>query len=184
MIAALQAPAHTGGVASPEADGPDAEHELAEQVDAVIQAAQVLIAVTARSVADAEENVTLPQLRVLVMIAGRGPLNLNALAKGLGVHASNATRACDRLVAAGLLERRESDVDRRNLRIDLTADGRRLVTSIARQRRRAVEGIVAQMAAGRRRALAPALRAFADAAGAVPRSEAWTLGWPSADAEV
>jgi len=75
-------------------------------------------------------------------------------------------------------------LDLSNARGHLTADGRRLVASIARQRRTAVEGIVAQMAAGRRRALAPALRAFADAAGAVPLTEAWTLGWPTADEEV
>jgi hypothetical protein len=43
---------------------------------------------------------TLPQLRVLVVIASRGPQNLAGVAQGLGVHSSNATRACDKLVEA------------------------------------------------------------------------------------
>ena len=52
-----------------------------------------------------EDTVTLTQFRALVIIASRGPLHLAALADAMGVHPSNATRACDRLVAAGLLDR-------------------------------------------------------------------------------
>lgn len=76
-------------------------------------AARVLVAITAQSVAALAEQVTLPQLRVLVMVVSGGPLNLNAVARGLGVHPSNTTRACDRLVAAGLLHRSEDAADRR-----------------------------------------------------------------------
>ena len=49
-----------------------------------------------------EDTVTLTQFRALVIIASRGPLHLAALADAMRVHPSNATRACDRLVAAGL----------------------------------------------------------------------------------
>jgi hypothetical protein len=59
-----------------------------EQVDAVMLAMRVLVAVTAQSVAELDERVTLPQLRVLVVIASRGPQNLAAVAQGLGVHSS------------------------------------------------------------------------------------------------
>jgi len=48
------------------------------------------------------------------MIASRGPLNLRSVADGLGVHPSNTTRTCDRLVATGLLTRRDDPADRRN----------------------------------------------------------------------
>ncbi|MFN2535463.1 MAG: hypothetical protein ABR528_09440, partial [Pseudonocardiaceae bacterium] len=64
----------------------------AEQIEAVVLATRVLVAVTAQSIASVEDQVTLPQFRVLVMIASRGPQNLTAVAQGLGVHASNATR--------------------------------------------------------------------------------------------
>jgi DNA-binding MarR family transcriptional regulator len=61
----------------------------------------LLVAIRAQSVAAVDDVVTLPQLRVLVMVSSRGPLNLGAVAAGLGVHLSNATRAVDRMVRAG-----------------------------------------------------------------------------------
>lgn len=150
------------------------------QVDAVMLAAQVLVGVTARSVADVEELVTLPQLRVLVMISGRGPLNLNAVAKGMGVHPSNATRACDRLVNAGLLDRRDSAADRRNLSLELTAAGHRLVASVVQGRRDAITEVLTRIPDSRRRALVSALRYLAVAAGEEAAGSASRLGWPEA----
>ena len=77
---------------------------LEEDVDAVMLAARVLVAVVARSVAEVEAVVTLPQLRILMLVTTRGQINLGTVAEALGVHPSNASRACDRLVyGAGLL---------------------------------------------------------------------------------
>ncbi|MGH3865448.1 MAG: MarR family winged helix-turn-helix transcriptional regulator [Pseudonocardiaceae bacterium] len=158
--------------------GAERIHQIsAEQVDAVMLAARVLVAITAQSVAALAEQVTLPQLRVLVMVASGGPLNLNAVARGLGVHPSNATRACDRLVAAGLLRRSEDAADRRNLVLELTADGHQLVQMVTRHRRAAIEDILGRMSGRRCRELVPVLQAFAQAAGEIPRSGAWALGW-------
>ena len=72
-----------------------------DDVEATMLATRALVAISARSLAAVDDVVTTPQLRVLVMIASRGQLNLGAVARGLGVHPSNATRACDRLVGAG-----------------------------------------------------------------------------------
>ncbi|NMH96172.1 MarR family winged helix-turn-helix transcriptional regulator [Pseudonocardia acidicola] len=155
----------------------DGGRPSAEQIDAVMLTARVLVGVTARSFAAIEDRVTLPQLRVLVMIASRGPLNLGAVAEGLGVHPSNVTRACDRLVAAGLLHRSDDPADRRNLVLELTDSGRALVDTVNQHRREAIEGVLEQMPAHRRRSLVPALLAFARAAGELPESNAWSLGW-------
>ena len=157
--------------------GDGTEQITAEQVDAVMLAARVLVAITAQSVAALAEQVTLPQLRVLVMVASGGPLNLNAVAQGLGVHPSNATRACDRLVAAGLLRRREDAADRRNLVLELTADGCQLVQMMTQHRRTAIEDILGRMSSQCRRELVPVLQAFAQAAGEISSSGAWALGW-------
>lgn len=154
-----------------------AKHHDVEQVDAVMLAARVLVAITAQSVAALAEQVTLPQLRVLVMVVSGGPLNLNAVARGLGVHPSNATRACDRLVAAGLLRRSEDAADRRNLVLELTADGHQLVQMVTRHRRSAIEDILGRMSERHRRELMPVLQAFTQAAGEISRSGAWALGW-------
>ena len=128
-------------------------------------AARVLIAVVASSIAEVEDQVSLPQLRILVMLATRGPLNLVAVAQSLGVHASNATRAVERLVAAGFVDRRDVPSDRRNVSLTLTKNGQSLVDSVFAHRRTAIEQIVQSMPATRRKALPSALRSFADAAG-------------------
>lgn len=147
----------------------------AASVEAVLAAARVLVDVVAASIADVE--VTLPQFRVLLMIATQGPLNLTAIADGLDVHPSNATRACDRLVAADLLERHEPEFDRRHVLLSLTARGRRLVESVMRRRRRAVAGVLDRMPAAERGELIPALEAFTAAAGNLPVGDAEPLGW-------
>ncbi|MEO7058404.1 MAG: MarR family transcriptional regulator [Lapillicoccus sp.] len=148
-----------------------------EQVDAVMTAAQALVGVAAQGVTEVEDRVTLPQLRVLILVATRGGLNLGALAEAMGVHPSNASRACDRLVAAGLLQRTESTIDRRNLMLELTGDGYALIDEVLRHRRAAVVRILEGLTESRRRTLSSAMRSFAQAAGEAPVESAWKLGW-------
>ena len=155
----------------------EAPRPAPEEVEAVMLATRVLVAVTAQSVASVEDQVTLPQLRVLVMIASRGPQNLASVAQALGVHLSNATRRCDRLVDAGLIHRSDDPADRRNLILRLTPSGRELVEQMNERRCVAIENVLAKMPATLREDLVPALRAFAQAAGEIPSSEAWALGW-------
>ena len=49
-------------------------------VDAVLSASRVFVAIAARSLADAAEEVTLAQYRTLVVLASRGPQTLAGLA--------------------------------------------------------------------------------------------------------
>ncbi|KRE92048.1 MarR family transcriptional regulator [Arthrobacter sp. Soil764] len=150
---------------------------LSREVEAVMAAADTLMRVVARSVAEVEDIVNTPQLRVLVLIHTHGPQNLGGVAAELGVHASNATRICDRLVAADLLQRREDPADRRYIRLELTREGRELVDTVLRHRRQAIAEVIARMPAGRRPALAAALEAFAAAAGGQGTSDGrFTLG--------
>jgi DNA-binding MarR family transcriptional regulator len=154
-----------------------ADPEAADQVDAIMLALQGLVGVAAQSVSEVEDRVTLPQLRVLVLVAGRGTLNLNALAAIMDIHPSNASRSCDRLVASGLLRRTESAHDRRNLALELTAEGRDLIDELVAHRRAAVAAVLERVPRSRRRALGSSLRAFGLAAGEVPAGQAWKLGW-------
>ena len=148
------------------------------QIDAMMLAARALIGIAAQSVAEVEDQVTLPQLRVLVLIESRGTLNLNRLAEAMGVHPSNATRACDRLVATGLLLRRESTTDRRNLVLELTDRGKDLVDSVIAHRRSAVEDVLSRVPERHRRRLKTSMSAFANGAGESFTEDAWKLGWP------
>ena len=160
---------------SPSPDRADVQDEL----DAVMLAVQALVAIAARSLSSVAERVTLPQLRVLVLLAGRGTLNLTALAEAMDVNPSSATRACDRLVAAGLVRRTESPTDRRQAVHELTGDGSRLVDTLMRSRRAAIAGVLERIPESRRRGMLLGLQAFGEAAGESLTQETWKLGWPS-----
>jgi DNA-binding MarR family transcriptional regulator len=150
----------------------------ADQIDAVLRASRAMVGMAAASIASVDDSVTVPQLRVLVMVDTRGSLNLAAVAAGLGVNPSNASRTCDRLTKAGLLDRQESAEDRRNVTLTLTAAGRRLVSKVTRHRRTAIARVLREMAPDDRERLAIAFDRFATAAGEPTAYDAVTPIWP------
>jgi DNA-binding MarR family transcriptional regulator len=150
-----------------------AEREVA---DAVLTASRVLVAVAARSLAEHENEISLQQYRALVVLASRGSQRPVDLAHALGVDPSTATRLCDRLVRKRLILRRRQGDDRREVRLDLAANGRRLVDSVTTARRGEIERIIAAVPAEQRRNLVEAFVAFGDAAGERPDSE-WRRSW-------
>ncbi|WP_254788629.1 MarR family winged helix-turn-helix transcriptional regulator [Arthrobacter sp. ok909] len=135
------------------------------QVDAVLRAANVLLRVVAQSVIEVEDVVTSPQLRVLVLIASHGPQNPGAVAAHLGVHPSNATRICDRLVNAGLVARQDDPGDRRSVALSLTPAGASLVNTVLEHRRSAVAAVMARIPEELRGVAALGMNAFAAADG-------------------
>jgi DNA-binding MarR family transcriptional regulator len=154
-----------------------ANQSFATEVEAVLAASRVLIGVAARSLAAVEDTVTLTQVRALVIIASRGPMHLAALADDMGVHPSNATRACDRLVAAGLLDRRDNPADRRHLLLTLTHAGREVVDGVMHRRRAAIGLILQKMLPADRAQLATVLNSFAAAGGEPEDADLWSVGW-------
>jgi DNA-binding MarR family transcriptional regulator len=136
--------------------------------DAALSAANVMMRVAARSVSEVEDQVTTPQLRVLMMIAASGPQNLGAVAVELGVHPSNATRTCEKLVRAGMIVRKDDPSDRRFISVDLTQSGSKLVNHVLDQRRRQMAEVLANMSDDEQVSVAEAFEAFAKAAGDEP----------------
>lgn len=134
------------------------------------------MAVAARSLAAAEDEVTLPQYRVLVLLASRGPQRVLDLAEQLAVSQSTVTRMCDRLERKGLIARDRPHDNRRVVITTISPRGRQLVDAVTRRRRTEIRSIVRRMAGQDRAAFVPALRTFADAAGEAPE-QAWSLGW-------
>src|SRR5690348_16146236 len=82
-------------------------------VDALLSASRALVAIAARSLADLDADVTLPQYRALVVLASRGPQRVVDISAELNVNPSTATRMCDRLVQKKLVRRYRSTSDRR-----------------------------------------------------------------------
>lgn len=147
-----------------------------EVVDAVVAASRALVGVAARSLVGLEEEVTLAQYRMLVLLSSRGPQRVADLAQLLGVQPSTATRMTERLVTKRLARRHRAQRDRRSVRVAVTPTGRALVDEVTHRRRREVAAIVAGMAPEARQPLVDALRAFAQAAGEAPE-QTWTIGW-------
>jgi DNA-binding MarR family transcriptional regulator len=136
-----------------------------DQVDAVMRVTRALVGITAASIADLDDRVTVPQLRVMMMIATRGEMNLATVAAGLGVGAPNASRICDRLLKAGMVDRREDPGDRRHIALTVTPQGRALLERMNRHRRNAIRRALGTMTTRDRNQLVAALEVFADAVG-------------------
>lgn len=145
-------------------------------IDAVLRASRALVAVAARSLAQAAADVTLPQYRALVLLAGRGSQSLADLAHTLGVNPSTATRMCDRLVSKRLVRRRTVPGDRRQVSLNLTEAGRELVDEVSDARRKEIAAIVGAIPASRRSHVIAALDAFSAAAGELAEED-WAAGW-------
>ncbi|MGI9033703.1 MAG: MarR family winged helix-turn-helix transcriptional regulator [Acidimicrobiales bacterium] len=148
---------------------------LSELVEAVLSASRALVGVAAESLAQVGEDVTLPQYRTLVIVAGRGPMTLMALAEAMDVNPSTASRLCDRLVDGDLVRREPDEEDRRQVRLTATPGGRGLVGAVTAARRDRLGRILRQVPAPQRAALLRALQAFNTAAGEVPE-QAWAQG--------
>ncbi|MFD9817841.1 MarR family winged helix-turn-helix transcriptional regulator [Streptomyces violascens] len=152
---------------------------------AVLTASRVLVAVSARSLAAVEDRVTLPQFRLLVVLSTHGTAKLVVLADLLGVNPSTAMRMMDRLIAAGLADRRINPGNRRETLLGLTDEGGRLVEDVTGRRRQEIADVVERLAPGQRAALVDALSAFAEAGGepaAPDEVSLYPLGWSDSQA--
>lgn len=149
----------------PSAEATDGTDDVDAVADAVLTASRLLVAVSARSIAAVDDSITLPQFRLLVILDSRGPQKVTALAETLGVNPSSATRAVDRLLAAGLVDRQVNPASRRETRVSLTRAGQRVVRNVTRRRRREIARIIEGMPVIHRRGLVRALNAFSQAGG-------------------
>ena len=146
--------------------------------DAVLAGSRVLIAIAARSLSAAGEDVTLAQYRTLVILAYNGPQRTIDLAEQLDVNSSTATRMIDRLVRRGLVRREPHPEDKRATRVELLEDGRAVVAAVTQRRRSEFGRILRKLDAEQRQHLVQGLQALSLAAGEAPE-QAWTLGWGS-----
>jgi DNA-binding MarR family transcriptional regulator len=128
----------------------------------VERTARVLVGVWSSAQERTTDRVSLSQLRALEAI-GPATVNLRTLADRLDMIPSSASRLCDRLQAAGLLDRTGSDQDRRQIGLRLTRPGMRLLGELSAHRRRDLDEILRRMTPRGRRALLHGLQEFTDA---------------------
>jgi DNA-binding MarR family transcriptional regulator len=148
-----------------------------DDISPLMLASRAILGAAVRALESVDASISVPQMRVLVLLWTGEPLNLSAVAAGLGVNASNASRTCDRLVAARLVDRGEGAVDRRHVSLGLTSRGRALVERLMDGREQELATIVARMSEVDRRDLMTALEPFNQAAS----SDLWPSGGPTVD---
>lgn len=146
-----------------------AEDSVVAITEALLTASRLLVAISARSIALVDETITIPQFRTLVILATHDPINLATLAGLLDVAPSTTGRMVDRLVTAGLIDRKAHPDSRRELVVTLTPRGREVVDAVTAHRRDEIARVVARMPPRERHGLVRALTAFT-AAGDEPQA--------------
>ena len=84
----------------------------------------------AASTAWLDVDLTLPQVKVLMVLSARGTSRMRDLVRALGALPSTATGIVDRLVERGLVERAADPADRRVVLAGLTARGAETVARV------------------------------------------------------
>jgi DNA-binding MarR family transcriptional regulator len=91
--------------------------------EALLEAARTIMRISLQA-ADRLGGVSVVQLRALTVLHRTEDANLAQLAEGMGVTVSTTSRLVDRLVAAGLVDRRTAEHTRREIALRLTGLGR------------------------------------------------------------
>jgi DNA-binding MarR family transcriptional regulator len=139
--------------------------EIGDGVAALQQATRILTGVALRSVDVLDGAVSLPQLRLLAVLADLGQARSARVADALGLEPSTVTRLADRLVAAGHVSRAMDPSNRSAVLLELTTSGRRLVADVAAWRQAELRRILLRLDHEERAALTAAVRRLVEAAG-------------------
>lgn len=92
-------------------------------------------------------DLTMAQMKVLFVLNHEGPAIVTDLAEALGVSAPSVTGTVERLVRAGLVERRDDPADRRRVINALTPAGQALVERLHQGRRARLLAALARLEA-------------------------------------
>ena len=90
-------------------------------------------------------GVTFPQLRILFRVRARPGIDVRGLAEELGISPSAASQQVDKLVARGMIDRREDPDDRRHVRLELTELGAQAAGEISRAMHEHIEASLARL---------------------------------------
>lgn len=147
-------------------DQPASSAESAAAAVEVLQAAtRILAGLALRSMDALDGAVSLPQLRLLAVLADLGPARSGQVARALGLEASTVTRLADRMVAAGHVRRGTDPGHRGVVTLALTDSGQHLVAEVAAWRHRELAHILDRLAPADRTAVTAALQLLIKAAG-------------------
>ncbi|OIJ68297.1 MarR family winged helix-turn-helix transcriptional regulator [Streptomyces mangrovisoli] len=140
-------------------DVPTADaREIADAVDCLVH-------LWSTAAQEATVRLSPHQLRALRVLETAPELNLTGLAERMDLGMPTASRLCDRLEAAGMMERAVHPQRRREVQLRLTAHGRRVLRDVAHRRAQALAEVLRGMEPAERAALTRGMKAFFAAQG-------------------
>jgi DNA-binding MarR family transcriptional regulator len=147
-----------------------------DTVEATLTASRALLGVVARSLVDALHEVSMPQFRILVVLTSAGPMRIGTLADRMNALPSTFTRAINRMVDGGWVERAASPDSRREVLIRVTPKGRAVVDEVTERRRAELSRILLKLTPEEQAAVQRGLETFSRAAQEVSAEELIILG--------
>ena len=110
-------------------------------------------------------GITAAQFKVMIIMAQFGVDTPAELCRNLSLDSGSMTRMLDRLEQKGLLGRKRSELDRRQVQLVLTADGQRLVDKLPQIGAEALNELAGALEPGELQALEKILKKILIAAG-------------------
>jgi DNA-binding MarR family transcriptional regulator len=120
---------------------------------ALDDAAATLLAIWEEARERTTSRLSAAQLRAVMVVEQHDGINLRRLSTMLDMLLSSASRLCDRLVAAGMLEREPGRIDRREISLHLTPEAARLLAELRADRQARLARVLAAMGPTGREAL-------------------------------
>jgi DNA-binding MarR family transcriptional regulator len=146
-----------------DADGDD---------EVLLATVRLAMGISVHAADEVASGVSSTQLRALTLLNAAPGSNLGRLAEAMGVALSTASRLVERLVAAGLVDRRTSDVNRREVSLRLTEDGASTLSRYDAIRLDGMRRVLERLPEADRETVLAGLRVLAQA------NETWT-GFPA-----
>lgn len=113
-----------------------------------------------------ELDVTMPQLKIMLLLFINGPMRMGVLAADLQVTLATATGLVERLVERGMVTRESQPDDRRVVLCRLSGEGHKTISRIWETARNNTRKLLDNLDTGTLQILAEVLQTMLDAAGA------------------
>ena len=105
-------------------------------------------------------ELTMPQIKIMFVLAHKGELNVSSIAQSLGVRVPNVTFIVDHLVEQKLVTRRRNRSDRRQVIIALTSKAQQLIDRFSRAKLESFQKALTRMSKQDKEALWQGIQAL------------------------
>jgi DNA-binding MarR family transcriptional regulator len=140
----------------------------ADEDDVLLATLRLAMGISVHAADEVDSAVSTVQLRALTLLHRDPGSNLGRLAEAMGVALSTASRLVERLVAAGLVDRRTSEVNRREVTLRLTEHGAGTLSRYDAIRLEGMHRVLERLAPEDRNAVVTGLRLLGRAEATAP----------------